>query len=102
MKLKMKILGFNYYYLSFFFKLHLTRLFFKNKYTSVFVRFNLLLEPTALFFAKYICKYLKRGLSLNQVVKSLFNNISKMYPNIIAVNVKCRGRHTRNERASRN
>jgi ribosomal protein S3 len=25
-----------------------------------------------------------------------------MYPNIIAVNVKCRGRHTRNERASRN
>lgn len=101
-RLKLKLLGSTYYYLSFFFKWHLTRLLFKNSLNSIFVRFNILLEPSAFYITKYICNYLKKGLKLNQIINSLIYDIPKLYPNILAVQVKCVGRHTRKERASRN
>ena len=101
LKLKLKMLGASYYYLSFFFKWHLTRLFLKENEGSVFFRFNILLEPTAFFLAKYICRNLRRGLKLAKIVNSIIYQLPKMYSNILSVQVKCVGRHTRKERASK-
>jgi len=61
-----------------------------------------LLEPTAFFIAKHICRNLRRGLKLTRIVNSIIYQISKMYGNILSIQVKCVGRHTRKERASKN
>ena len=81
--------------------LALTRLFLKENEGSVFFRFNILLEPTAFFLAKYICRNLRRGLKLAKIVNSIIYQLPKMYSNILSVQVKCVGRHTRKERASK-
>ncbi len=101
MRFRLKMIGASYFYLSFFFKWHLTRLFFKKKNESVFIRFNILFEPSAFLIGKHICRSLRRGFQLKDIVNNLLWTIPSTFPDILAMQIKCVGRHTRKERANR-
>lgn len=97
-----RLIGTYYYYISLFFKWHLTRNFLKNQINNIYVRFNLMLEPSAFILSRYICENLKRKLSLNKIVMSLLYDIPRTFPNIEAIQVKCTGRYSRRQRANKN
>jgi len=97
-----RLIGSYYYYISLFFKWHLSRNFLKNQINNIYIRFNLMLEPSAFILSRYICENLKRKLSLNKIVMSLLYDIPRTFPNIEAIQIKCTGRYSRRQRANKN
>lgn len=59
--------GILYNYLSILFKINISRLFFRNNFNSVFIKFKILKEPTAFFFSQFMCEHLESGVHIAKV-----------------------------------